>query len=186
MLEISTSGLMSGDGKRSGLFRAQPPRPSSTLLDLPPRPSIPGSSSYRWRADPRANSVCTVCRHKAASYLPSRSEHGAIEICKPQKAVGQRSRRCGIIIRPGLGGLTSAESNFTSLPHRANGWQVHRGRRVLVALFTTRHPPRLRRSDKFSACIERRSVSTAVARRSRHSKEASRSTSSRSTAVRAS
>jgi hypothetical protein len=32
MLEISTSGLMSGDGKRSGLFRAQPPRPSSTLL----------------------------------------------------------------------------------------------------------------------------------------------------------
>ena len=33
MLEISTSGLMSGDGKRSGLFRAQPPRPSSTLLN---------------------------------------------------------------------------------------------------------------------------------------------------------
>jgi hypothetical protein len=33
MLEISTSGLMSGDGKRSGLFRAQPPRPSSTLQD---------------------------------------------------------------------------------------------------------------------------------------------------------
>jgi hypothetical protein len=32
MLEISTSGLMSGDGKRSGPFRAQPPRPSSTLL----------------------------------------------------------------------------------------------------------------------------------------------------------
>ena len=32
MLEISTSGLMSEDGKRSGLFRAQPPRPSSTLL----------------------------------------------------------------------------------------------------------------------------------------------------------
>ena len=31
MLEISTSGLMSGDGKRSGPFRAQPPRPSSTL-----------------------------------------------------------------------------------------------------------------------------------------------------------
>lgn len=33
MLEISTSGLMSGDGKRSGLLGAQPPRPSSTLLD---------------------------------------------------------------------------------------------------------------------------------------------------------
>jgi hypothetical protein len=32
MLEISTSGLMSGDGKRSGLLGAQPPRPSSTLL----------------------------------------------------------------------------------------------------------------------------------------------------------
>jgi len=32
MLEISTSGLMSGDVKRSKLFRAQPPRPSSTLL----------------------------------------------------------------------------------------------------------------------------------------------------------
>src|SRR5438552_2943002 len=32
MLEISTSGLMSGDGKRSGAFRAQSPRPSSTLL----------------------------------------------------------------------------------------------------------------------------------------------------------
>jgi hypothetical protein len=31
MLEISTSGLMSEDGKRSGLVRAQPPRPSSTL-----------------------------------------------------------------------------------------------------------------------------------------------------------
>ena len=31
MLEISTSGLMSEGGKRSGLFRAQPPRPSSTL-----------------------------------------------------------------------------------------------------------------------------------------------------------
>ena len=31
MLEISTSGLMSGDGKRSGVFRAQSPRPSSTL-----------------------------------------------------------------------------------------------------------------------------------------------------------
>jgi hypothetical protein len=31
MLEISTSGLMSGDGKRSGLLGAQPPRPSSTL-----------------------------------------------------------------------------------------------------------------------------------------------------------
>ena len=32
MLEISTSGLMSGDGKRGGLLGAQPPRPSSTLL----------------------------------------------------------------------------------------------------------------------------------------------------------
>ena len=31
MVEISTSGLMSGDGKRSGVFRAQSPRPSSTL-----------------------------------------------------------------------------------------------------------------------------------------------------------
>jgi hypothetical protein len=34
MLEISTSGLTSGDGKRSGPFRAQPPRPSSTLLTM--------------------------------------------------------------------------------------------------------------------------------------------------------
>src|SRR6516225_275636 len=34
MLEISTSGLMSGDGKRSGVFRAQSPRPSSTLPKL--------------------------------------------------------------------------------------------------------------------------------------------------------
>jgi len=32
MLEIIMSGLMSGDGKRSGLLGAQPPRPSSTLL----------------------------------------------------------------------------------------------------------------------------------------------------------
>ncbi len=37
MLEISTSGLMSEDGKRSGLFRAQPPRPSSTLQVCDPK-----------------------------------------------------------------------------------------------------------------------------------------------------
>ena len=34
MLEISTSGLMSEGGKRSGLFRVQPPRSSSTLPNL--------------------------------------------------------------------------------------------------------------------------------------------------------
>ena len=47
MLEISTSGLMSGDGKRSELFRAQPPRPSSTLHDALPslrREPIPNLS----------------------------------------------------------------------------------------------------------------------------------------------
>ena len=32
MREIRPSGLMSGDGKRSVLLGAQPPRPSSTLL----------------------------------------------------------------------------------------------------------------------------------------------------------
>jgi hypothetical protein len=45
MLEISTSGLMSGDGKRSKPFRAQPPRPSSTLLTTAAVPHQQGIKS---------------------------------------------------------------------------------------------------------------------------------------------
>jgi hypothetical protein len=48
MLEISTSGLMSGDGKRSKPFRAQPPRPSSTL---PKSPSTKAAAK-EWIAQP--------------------------------------------------------------------------------------------------------------------------------------
>jgi hypothetical protein len=45
MLEISTSGLMSGDGKRSDPFRAQPPRPSSTLLIRTKSGKAPGTAT---------------------------------------------------------------------------------------------------------------------------------------------
>jgi hypothetical protein len=112
MLEISTSGLMSGDGKRSEPFRAQPPRPSSTLLIVAAAYYLSPRSPWRPDLTVRASSI----RRRIAS-----DRDGLSFCCLAQLSIadlsvtGRRTVRTGsrpVAGRPGLFGVTFSVDVF--------------------------------------------------------------------------